>query len=135
MKYNKEVYRSLTLILQFGINMLVPIFICALIGYYLDKLFGTSFCFVTAFFIGALAGFTNVFKMARSIYSKPAYKDTANGEITYLKSAKDNGETAADSGDSERTESAGKSDSEDEFSVFDKLAGLSKTIDNNSDNS
>lgn len=123
MKYKKEVYRSFTLILQFGINMLVPIFICAFIGYFIDRLIGTSFCFVILFFIGALAGFTNVFKMARGIYAKSSGRDTLSKNTVFIKTAKDNSETELKSAD-EHGDSG-----EDEFSAFDKLAGLSKKVD------
>jgi F0F1-type ATP synthase assembly protein I len=71
-KYNKNVYQALTMITQFGINMLVPIFICSFLGILLDKKFDTSWITVALFFIGALAGFTNVFRFAKRIYSQPA---------------------------------------------------------------
>lgn len=35
-KYNK-VFQSLTLILQFGLNMIVPIFLCTMFGVWLGK--------------------------------------------------------------------------------------------------
>ena len=68
MKYKKSVYRALTLITQFGIDMLVPIFVCSFVGIFLDKQLGTSFCVVILFFIGALAGFRNVHIFAKKIY-------------------------------------------------------------------
>ena len=71
-KYNKNVYQALTMITQFGINMLVPIFVCSFVGIFLDWKFGTSFWMVTLFFVGALAGFTNVFRFAKRIYETPA---------------------------------------------------------------
>lgn len=87
MKDNKTVFRSLTLITQFGINMLVPIMLCTFLGIFLDKLFSTSFIVIILFFIGALAGFTNVFRLARTIYTKSDekhinyYKLNGNGEM------------------------------------------------------
>ena len=70
MKYHKNVYRSLAMITQFGINMLVPIFACSFIGIFLDKHLGTSFFMILFFFIGALAGSTNIYKMARKLMKK-----------------------------------------------------------------
>lgn len=67
-KYKSSVYQSLTLIGQFGIIMLVPIFMCSFAGIYLDRKFQTSFLVVLFFFIGALAGFSNVYQFARKIY-------------------------------------------------------------------
>ena len=71
-KYNRNVYHALMMISQFGINMLVPIFLCSFIGLAIDRRFGTSFWVVIMFFIGAFAGFTNVFKFAKKIYETPA---------------------------------------------------------------
>jgi len=54
---------------QFGINMLVPVFICSFLGMFLDKRLGTNFLVIVFFFVGALAGGVNVFRFARRIYS------------------------------------------------------------------
>lgn len=70
MKYNKSVYQSLTLITQFGINMLVPIFICTFIGIFIDKKLNTNFVVIILFFLGAAAGFRNIYIMAKSIFDK-----------------------------------------------------------------
>ena len=72
MKYNKNVYQALRMISQFAITRLVPIFICSFVGMFLDRRFGSSYWTVLLFFIGALAGFTNVFKFAKRIYETPA---------------------------------------------------------------
>ena len=69
-KYKKSVYRSLTLITQFGINMLVPIFLCVLAGVYIGKKFSIDWITIPWFAVGALAGFRNIFIMARKIYSE-----------------------------------------------------------------
>lgn len=70
-KHNRNVYQALMMISQFGINMLVPIFICSFVGMFLDLKLGTSFWVVVFFFAGALAGFTNVFRFAKKIYEAP----------------------------------------------------------------
>ena len=75
MKYQKNVYRSLVLITQFGINMIVPIFLCSFLGVFLDKKFGTNFCVIILFFVGAIAGYRNVYKMAGTINKKKSEKD------------------------------------------------------------
>ncbi len=64
-KERQSTFRMLTLITQFGINMLVPIFLCFFVGYYLDKKLGTSYLMIIFFFIGALAGFRNIYIFAR----------------------------------------------------------------------
>ena len=69
MGYKKSVYKSLAMISQVGIAMLVPIFLCSVAGYLLDKKLETSFFFIFLFFVGALAGFRNVFLLAKRVYS------------------------------------------------------------------
>lgn len=72
LKYHKTVYQALMMITQFGVNMLVPIFLCSFAGMFLDRKLGTNVWMVALFFVGALAGFTNVFRFARKIYETPA---------------------------------------------------------------
>ncbi len=67
--YNRSVYRSLAVITQFGISMLVPIFLCSFLGMYLDRKAGTSYIMIILFFVGALAGFRNIYIVAKRIYS------------------------------------------------------------------
>lgn len=67
-KYDKSVYQSLALITQFGINMLVPVFLCSFVGIWLDEKFSTSFWMILLFFVGALAGFRNIYIMAKRVY-------------------------------------------------------------------
>ena len=73
--YDKGVYRSLTQVLQFGINMLVPIFLCTFSGIFLDRFFHTSFLVIILFFVGAVAGGRNVYIFAKQIYEKPPVHD------------------------------------------------------------
>ncbi len=70
MGYKKSVFRSLIMISQFGINMIVPMIVCGALGWFLDKKLGTGFLAIVLFFVGALAGFTNVYRMAKKIYEK-----------------------------------------------------------------
>lgn len=67
--YNRTVFRSLALITQFAVTMLVPIALMFAAGYWLDRKLGTSFFTVVFFFVGALAGFRNVFRLARQVYA------------------------------------------------------------------
>ncbi len=53
------------MVLQFGINMIVPIVLCTFAGIYLDRFFSTSFIVIILFFVGALAGFRNIYVFAR----------------------------------------------------------------------
>lgn len=68
MKKNISVMRAFAAISQFGINMIVPITMCSAAGYFLDEWLGTGFIMIILFFVGALAGFRNIYIMARKIY-------------------------------------------------------------------
>ena len=69
MKMSNNVSQSLTTLTQFTIYMLVPIFMCAFLGMFIDKKMGTSYWMVILFFAGALAGFRNVYRLAKKISS------------------------------------------------------------------
>lgn len=68
MKRQRKVFQSLTLILQFGLNMIVPIMLCTLLGVWLGKRYDILWITIPLFIVGALAGFTNIYKMAKKIY-------------------------------------------------------------------
>ena len=72
-KYERTVYQSFALISQFGITMIVPIFLCAFLGWYLDQKLQTSYLFVILFFVGALAGFRNIYILSKKIFEKGEY--------------------------------------------------------------
>ncbi len=61
---------NLVLITQFGINMIVPIFLCFFAGIYLDKWLHTNFIAIILFFVGALAGFRNIYMMSKKSLKK-----------------------------------------------------------------
>lgn len=69
-KENRQVMDALILVFQFGINMIVPIFLCCVLGIWIGKKTGISWMMIPFFFVGALAGFNNIYRMARKIYSK-----------------------------------------------------------------
>jgi F0F1-type ATP synthase assembly protein I len=66
--YEKSVYRSFAMIVQFGLNMLVPICAMSALGIFLDRKLGTSYIMVILFFVGALAGAQNIYRMAKNIF-------------------------------------------------------------------
>lgn len=75
MKKQSLVMRSLAAISQFGINMVVPICMCSAAGYFLDKWLETNFLMIILFFVGALAGFRNIYILARKIYDDDSRKE------------------------------------------------------------
>ena len=72
---NQKIFQCLTLILQFGLNMIVPIFMCTMLGVWLGRKYGIPVITVPLFIVGALAGFTNIFKMAKKIYGQGGSED------------------------------------------------------------
>ena len=74
--YDRTVFRSIALIMQFGINMLVPICLMSAVGVWMDKHFGTNVRMILLFCMGAVAGGQNVYRMARTIYDDSDEKHT-----------------------------------------------------------
>ena len=74
-KDNRSVIQTLTLIFQFGISMLVPIFLCSILGVWLGNLTGINWLMIPFFFMGALAGFTNIYKTVRKLYRQEEKKE------------------------------------------------------------
>ncbi len=62
--------QAYTYILQFSINMIVPIFACTFFGYWIDTKLGTSFIVIIGFFFGALTGGTSIFRISRKMIRK-----------------------------------------------------------------
>ena len=75
-KHDRSVLQSLALISQFGINMLVPIGLMLWLGLWLDEKFGTSWLVIPCFFVGAIAGAQNIYKMAKSLINKDKNKES-----------------------------------------------------------
>ena len=61
MKNQKKVFQSLTLILQFGLNMIVPIVLCMMFGIWLGRKYDILWITIPLFV-------TNIYKMAKKIY-------------------------------------------------------------------
>lgn len=69
MKYKKEVFRSLALISQLGISVMVPMFLCLAIGLFLDKQFNTWFT-IPLMILGILAGGRNAYILAKGVLNE-----------------------------------------------------------------
>ncbi len=61
----KEIMNALIMVFQFGINMIVPIFICTMLGVWIGDKIGAKWVMVPLFFMGALAGANNIYRMVR----------------------------------------------------------------------
>ncbi len=65
MRKHSEVFEMLTLIMQLGISMLVPIMMCTLGGVWLGDKFDSDLIPVVGFIIGAIAGIESVYKIVK----------------------------------------------------------------------
>ncbi len=65
MKKHNEVFEMLSLIMQLGISMLVPILMCTLFGVWLGRHFGMNWVPVVGFIIGSAAGMESVYKIVK----------------------------------------------------------------------
>lgn len=66
-KKNREVWDALVMVLQFGINMIVPIVLCTMFGVWIGRKTGAEWAAVPLFFVGALAGATNIYKFVKKM--------------------------------------------------------------------
>lgn len=70
MKDNGSVHESLVLIMQFGINMIVPILLCTWFGVWLSDKTGHGFLVVALFFVGAAAGVQNCYRLTKRMIAR-----------------------------------------------------------------
>lgn len=76
MKYKKSVFRSLAMVSQLGLCVLVPIFLFTFAGNFIDSRFGTK---TTVFFLilGTLGGGRGAYMMAKQMLDKEVQEDEA----------------------------------------------------------
>lgn len=68
---NREILKSLAMINQIGISMMVPIIGCVFVGIFLDRWLGTTpWLLIILMFLGMGASFRNLFKMTKSFSEK-----------------------------------------------------------------
>jgi len=75
MKKKNQIMKSLAMVSQFGISMLVPIALCVALGVWIGNKFDMDWIVIPLFFVGALAGYTNIFKTAISMTKKDTKKE------------------------------------------------------------
>ena len=73
-----EVVKAMSMVMQIGINMMVPVFLCLFIGYKLDKWLGTNYLVIIFVIMGVLAGFKSVYTLTKGFYSKNLKKEKEN---------------------------------------------------------
>lgn len=100
--YDKSVYRSFVLVMQFGLNMLVPICMLTALGVYLDRRLGTSFLTIVLFLVGAVAGAQNCYRMAKQILDSSGQESRKTQDGQKEREEQDGGN--ADGGGTEKAE-------------------------------
>lgn len=70
MRDNRGVYDSLILIMQLGINMIVPILLCTWYGVWLSNETGDGVFAVAFFFAGAAAGVQNCHRLIKRMLDR-----------------------------------------------------------------
>ena len=73
-----EITESFSMVLQFGINMLVPIGMCVALGIWLGEQYDMDWVVIPLFFVGALAGYTSIFKMIKKFLKNKDAKKVDN---------------------------------------------------------
>ena len=76
MKEYKDVWNALVMVFQFGINMIVPILMCTLFGVWIGNKTGAAWVTVPLFFVVALPGGTNIYKMSKKLIESDSKGNT-----------------------------------------------------------
>ena len=69
-KERREMAENYSFVMQFSLNMMVPIMGCTFAGAYLDEKLTTNFLVIIGFFVGAAAGYTSIYKTVRKRFKK-----------------------------------------------------------------
>ena len=99
---NSKVIKALMLVTQLGISMMVPIFLCVLVGGFIDKKAGTGFFLPMFLVLGIAAAFRNVYYLLKPFYAKDKAREDA--ELAYIERLKAEGRKAAQQRLSEQKE-------------------------------
>ena len=69
-KDRRKVQTALVMVYEFGINMLVPIVMCTLVGVWIGRKWDINWIVIPFFFLGAIAGYNNIYKTVRKLIGK-----------------------------------------------------------------
>ncbi len=65
----KSVFRSLSLVTQLGISVMVPTFLCLAVGLFIDSKFSTWFS-IPLLILGMVAGVRNAYVMVKGVLNE-----------------------------------------------------------------
>lgn len=83
----RKVFRSFAMVSQIGISMMVPIFLCGAIGWWINRLTGMQVWFLLMLFLGIGAAFRSVYMITKSFYSEDMKKE--HERLKYIQELKD----------------------------------------------
>lgn len=83
---DRKVLRGFVMITQIGISMMVPIFLCGALGYWLNGIFHQELIFLLLVFLGVGAGFRNMYMVTRSFYAKDIKEE--HDRLAYMENLK-----------------------------------------------
>ena len=69
-----EIVESFSMVLKFGLNMITPIAMCIALGVWIGDKYNMDWIVIPLFFVGALAGFNSIYRMARGFLKGPDAK-------------------------------------------------------------
>lgn len=79
MKYKKSVFRSLSMVTQLGLCVIVPTFLCVFAGNYIDSRFGTK-TILFLLLLGVLGGARGAYMMAQQMLKAEEKEDLKERE-------------------------------------------------------
>lgn len=83
---NRKVIKSLMMITQIGITMMVPIFLCVAFGTWLNRMSGMQIWVPLMAVLGIGAGFRNAYMLTKSFYEPDMKKE--NEKLKYMEDLK-----------------------------------------------
>ncbi|MBQ9118502.1 MAG: AtpZ/AtpI family protein [Lachnospiraceae bacterium] len=101
-KKRSAVVTAFLMVSQIGISMLVPVFLGAWIGHWLDERFETTFWFLVFLLFGIMAAFRNVYRMLAPFFAADLAKEKK--QQAYWESLRPNGQET-ETGENEGQES------------------------------
>ncbi len=87
---NKDIRKSLMMVSQISISLLVPIFLCLFLGVYLNELCSTIYFVPVFLLLGIGAAIRNIYYLTKSLYMKEKKKE--DEELAYIENLKKAGE-------------------------------------------
>lgn len=78
---SRKVLKSMMMVTQLGIVMMVPIFLCGALGVWLNRLTGIDIIFPILLVLGIGSGFRSVYMVTKSFYASDKKKENESFNI------------------------------------------------------